>query len=163
MKKSFLILIILFGILSCNAQNQREKEEKTRIDINVEFDKNVSECPSGTDLVTDFNKKNEFWDICNLDNGNRIIKIQSHKTDTFYQEIYFEKNGDLICAKETEKYMPKNQFTKMIWNCEFYAKKGELISLMSLGHGKTEDDKWNPEIIFEMYKKRIAELNQIKK
>jgi hypothetical protein len=32
---------------------------------------------------------------------------------------------------------------------------------MSLGHGKTEDDQWNPEIIFDMHNKRITELNRI--
>ena len=51
----------------------------------------------------------------------------------------------------------------MDWNCEFYIKNGKLIGLISLGHGKTEDDEWNPEIIFQMYKKRIAELSEIKK
>ena len=59
--------------------------------------------------------------------------------------------------------MPKNEFTQMIWNCEFYMKKGKLISLMSLRHGKTEDDKWNPDIIFEMYKNRISEMKRMKK
>lgn len=34
---------------------------------------------------------------------------------------------------------------------------------MSMGHGKTENDEWNPEIIFEMYKKRKTELDKIKR
>ncbi len=163
MIKALLILIMTFGILSCNAQNQRDKEEKTRAEINAGFDENVLKCNTGIDSVTDFNGKIEFWNICNLKNDNRIITIESHKGDTYYQEIYFEKNGDLIYAKETENYMPKNHFTQMAWNCEFYANKGEIITYMSLGHGKTEDDKWNPEIIFEMFKNRLIELKRIKK
>ena len=57
--------------------------------------------------------------------------------------------------------MPINNFVLQTWTCQFYAKKGELISLMSLGHGKTEDDEWNADIIFEMHEKRITELNKI--
>lgn len=163
MKNVLLTLILTFGILICNAQNQREKEEKIRSEINTEFEENKGECYAGVDVVSDFNGKTEFWNICKLKNGNRIITIDSYKKDTYYQEIYFEKNGELIYAKETENYMPKNHFTQMSWNCEFYAKKGELIALMSLGHGKTEDDKWNPDVIFEMYKNRLTELKRIKK
>ncbi len=163
MKNVLFILIMTFGILSCNAQNQREKEEKIRTEINAEFDKSVSECNAGIDSVTDFNGKNEFWNICDLKNNKRIITIESYKGNTYYQEIYFVKKGDLVYAKETENYMPKNHFTQMAWNCEFYVEKRELIALMSLGHGKTEDDNWNPEIIFEMYKNRITQLKKIKK
>ena len=163
MKNALLTLILAFGILGCNAQSQREKEEKIRSEINTEFDKNMAECYAGVDAVSDFNEKTEFWNVCELKNGNRIITIDSHKKDTYYQEIYFEKNGELIYAKETENYIPKNHFTQMAWNCEFYAKNGKLIALMSLGHGKTEDEEWNPDVVFEMYKKRLTELKQIKK
>jgi len=111
--------------------------------------------------ISDFNDKTEFWNICNLKNGNRIIKIESHEKETYYQEIYFEKNGELVYAKETENYIPKNHFTQMSWNCEFYAENGELVALISLGHGKTEDEEWNPDVIFEMYKNRLTELKKI--
>lgn len=163
MKNILLTLITLFGILSCNAQTQSDKAEKIRMEINAEFDKNVLECNTQIDALTDFNGKAEFWRICDLKNGYRIISIESHKGSVYYQEIYFEKNGDLIFAKETENYMPKNHFIQMAWNCEFYAENGKLISLISLGHGKTEDEEWNPEIIFTMYKNRLKELEKIKK
>lgn len=154
---------MMLGIMNCNAQSQRAEEEKMRSEINEIFYQNISECNAEIDAVSDFNGKSEFWNICDLKNGNRIIKIESHNADTFYQEIYFENNGNLIYAKETENYMPKNHFTQMAWNCEFYIQNGELITLVSLGHGKTEDDEWNPDVIFDMYKNRIAELNKIKK
>ena len=38
MKNALLTLILTFGILSCNAQSQREKEEKIRAEINTEFE-----------------------------------------------------------------------------------------------------------------------------
>ncbi len=163
MKIALLTLTLTLGIFNCNAQNQREMEEKIRSNINAEFKQNSSNCSYGIDAVSDFNDKVEFWNICNLKNGNRIITIESHEKERYYQEIYFEKNGELVYAKETENYMPKNHFTQMSWNCEFYTENGELIALMSLGHGKTEDEKWNPDVIFEMYKNRLTELKRIKK
>ena len=91
MKNALLTLILTFGILSCNAQSQREKEEKIRAEINTEFEQISSNCSGAIDAVSDFNDKTEFWNICNLKNGNRIITIESHEKETYYQEIYFEK------------------------------------------------------------------------
>jgi len=147
---------------ACAAQSKATKEAKIREDIRSLFDTNVANCAAETTAVTNFNGKTEFWSICPLQNGNRIITIHSHQGDTYNQEIYFEQSGDLMYAKETENYMPKNQFTQLPWNCEFFAKNGELLTIISLGHGKTEDDEWDPDSIFKMYKTRLAELAQIK-
>lgn len=163
MNKLFLTLMLTFAILACNAQGQREKEEKLRSEINTEFEQNLSNCYGDIDAVSDFNGKTEFWTICKLKNGNRIIAIKSHEKETYFQEIYFEKNGALIYAKETENFIPKNHFSQLSWSCQFYFKNGALISIMSLGHGKTEDEAWNPEVIFDMYKNRLTELERIKK
>ena len=57
--------------------------------------------------------------------------------------------------------MPINHYLLQPWVCEFFAEDGKLVSLMSLGHGKTEDDHWDPDIIFEMFNKRLEELHQI--
>ncbi|WP_130736514.1 hypothetical protein [Flavobacterium sp. J27] len=163
MKKTLLTFIITFVFLSWNAQSQSEKEEKIRSKINSEFQENASNCNREINAITDVNGKTEFWSICNLEKGNRIITIESHEKETYFQEIYFEKNGKLIYAKETENYIPRNHFTQISWNCEFYTENGKLITLISLGHGKTENEEWNPEIIFDMYKNRLSELQQIKK
>ncbi|CAL2088269.1 hypothetical protein [Tenacibaculum sp. 190524A05c] len=163
MKKIFLTVLIILGTLNCSSQSKKTNEEKFRLAINEEFDSNFRNCSSGIDAVSNYKGKKEFWNICELENDNRIITIESHEDDTYFQEIYFEKNGNLIYAKETENYIPKNHFTQKIWNCEFYIKNLELVSLISLGHGKTEDDKWDPDVIFEMYKNRLTELKQIKK
>lgn len=190
MKKLFLTLILLSILIGCNSNktnsNEKEnslehnekiadsktkhaeltelqKEEKIRTEINKLFLEESSNYPQRTDAVTDFNGKTEFWRICKTDSGNRIIRIESHEKNELYEEVYFEKNGDLIYAEESIKYMPINHYVVQPWICQFYAEQGKLISLMSLGHGKTEDEEWNPEVIFDMYKKRITELNKIAK
>lgn len=160
--KNIFRIIILFGIWNCNSQSQIKNEEEIRLKLNTEFNKNTAKCSYEISAVTDFNEKVEFWRICNLENKNRIIKIESYKQTEYFQEIYFERNGDLVYAKETENYIPKNHFTQIVWNCQFYTQNGKLITLISHGHGKTEDDEWNHEIIFKMYKKRLLELKRIK-
>tara|TARA_R110000868_G_scaffold409932_2_gene696610 strand:+ start:710 stop:1201 length:492 start_codon:yes stop_codon:yes gene_type:complete len=163
MKNHILSLILITSIFSGCSKSQKESEEKFRAEINNLFHKNLSDCNTDVSAITDFNGKPEFWKICELNNESQIIQIESHKDSIFYQEIYFSKNGDLIYAKETENYMPNNSFNQMAWNCEFYARNGELISLISLGHGKTEDEEWDSDIIFEMYNKRIEEIKRIEK
>lgn len=187
MKKILLTFIILISLTTCekkksnstekslaeseketselNTQKieltQLEKEEKLRAEINTQYLAELSKCSQNINAVSDFNGKKEFWQICNTINGKRIIQIDSHKENALYEEVYYEQNGELIYAEESIKYIPINHYVLQTWTCQFYTEKGKLISLMSLGHGKTEDDEWNPEIIFEMHKKRIAELNKI--
>ncbi|MBA6157362.1 hypothetical protein H3Z83_12665 [Tenacibaculum sp. S7007] len=141
--------------------NELEKEEILREEINTQYLAELSKCFQNINAVTDFNGKKEFWRICKTDSGKRIIQIDSHEETALYEEVYFEQNGELIYAEESIKYIPINHFVLQLWTCQFYAEKGKLVSLISLGHGKTEDDEWNPEIIFEMYKNRIAELKKI--
>ena len=68
----------------------------------------------------------------------------------------------MIYAKEIGNYLPLNDFTQKFWNCEFYIKNRQIISIMSLGHGDTEDDGWDPESIIEMYDTRLIQLKEIK-
>ena len=184
MKKILLTLIILISLTGCESKKSNsteknvlefetitsdseteltelEKEEKLRAEINNQYLAELSKCSQNVDAVTDFNGKTEFWQICETENGKRIIQIDSHAETVLYEEVYFEQNGELIYAEESIKYMPINHYTLQPWTCQFYTENGKLVSLMSLGHGKTEDDEWNPEIIFEMHKSRIAELNKI--
>ena len=187
MKNILLTLIILLSLTACDSKKSNsmkknvtgtekqvsdldtqkteltelEKEEKLRKKINTQYLAELSKCSQNINAVTDFNGKTEFWRICETENGKRIIQIDSHEGTVLYEEVYFELNGELIYAEESIKYMPINHYVLQPWTCQFYAEKGKLVSLMSLGHGKTEDDEWNPEIIFEMHKNRIAELNNI--
>lgn len=136
-------------------------ELEIRERINAEFEEELSKCPQQINAVTNFNGKKEFWQICETDKNKRIIQIESHDEVTLYKEVYYEQNGELIYALESQRYIPINHSTLQVWACEFYAKKGKLLTFISLGHGKTETDDWEPESIFEMHKKRIAELNKI--
>jgi len=163
MKNTILIIILVLTVNFSFAQDNGE--DSFREEVNLELMKNymTSELFWSEKGISEFNGKTEIWSVCNLKNGNRFIRIESYKNETFYQELYFEKNGELRYAKETENYNPKNGFAEMKWNCEFFFENGKLMTNISLGHGKTEDENWNPESIIGMYKNRISELNKMKK
>ncbi len=163
MKSTFLTLLLILSMGITHAQTHREKEEKIRSEVKELFENKQANCYDQVDAITDTHGKTEFWNICTLENGYRILKIESYKEDTYYQEIYFEKNHALVYAKETENYIPKNHFLQIPWNCEFYTKDEKLLTYISHGHGKTETDTWNPDVIFDMYRQRISELERIKK
>lgn len=161
MLRTMLILTVLLLVTS-HTSAQSQSEEEIRADTDAEFYENMAECSLGVKAVTDFNNKKEFWRLCDLDNGNRIISIESHNDSSYFQEVYFEKNRSLVYAIETQNYIPKNHFIQKIWNVEFYIANKKLVALMSLGHGKTETEDWDPNIIFDMYKVRLNELSKIK-
>ncbi len=157
-----IMLLICISIVGFAMAQSSKGERELRTEINILFQANQKECSiQQKNAVTNADAKTEFWKVCNLENGNRIIQIESHSGQTFYQEIYFEKEGQLCYAKETENFMPLNSFTQVAWNCEFYFEKGELATYISLGHGKTENDEWNPESIIVMYQERLKEFAAI--
>ncbi|WP_299439952.1 hypothetical protein [uncultured Aquimarina sp.] len=157
-----ITFFILCAINNGFSQNPKHVEQKIRDSINNEFVKNYGNCSFiSKNGVTNFNGKTEFWKICELQNENRIIQIESHSESTYFQEIYFEKKGKLLYAKETQNYTPINSFEQIRWNCEFYVQNNKVITIMSHGHGKTEDEEWNENMIIEMYTKRIAEIEKI--
>lgn len=190
MEKNLLFLIIFFSLISCDKvknkhytdqkkvashelanditlkqqdSSKQKTQEQIRSSTHTRYAEELKNCSHDINAITDFNGKTEFWTICNTDNSNRIIRINSHEDDNLYEEIYFEQNGALIYAVESIQYTPTNHYMLQPWVCEYFVENGKLISLMSLGHGKTEDDRWDPDIIFEMFRKRLEELSKIAK
>jgi hypothetical protein len=90
-----------------------------------------------------------------------FISIEYKIDSTAYTEEYYLQNGSLIYALEKEIwYNPSlgaNEYT--MWSGNFYFLKGKLIDHVTLGHGKSELDDWDPEKeILQLLKKRKAEL-----
>lgn len=158
------LFFILISKLSL-AQDVDFKEDFFREEVNLELMKNYVACELfwSQKGISEFNGKIEIWSVCKLKNGNRIIRIESYKNQIFFQELYFVKNEKLRYAKETENYTPKNGFAEKKWNCEYFFEKGELITNISLGHGKTEGENWNPKSILTIYENRLTELNKMNK
>ncbi|WP_299314040.1 hypothetical protein [uncultured Aquimarina sp.] len=162
--KRLTLLFVLSSISYSFSQNHEQIENKIRDSIQTEFIKNYSDCSFySKNGITNFNGKTEFWKICGLKNGNRIIQVESHFEATYFQEIYFEKKGKLLYARETQNYTPINSFEQIRWNCDFYIQHNKVITIMSVGHGKTEDEEWDENTIIEMYSKRLVEIEKIQR
>lgn len=174
MRKILLSLIILMG-LSCepkistskknttNSTSTIETKEEAKKKINLEYTTALAKCSQNVVAVSTYNAKTEFWKICSDDKNLRILQIESYEKDILYKEVYFEQNGELVYAEEWMEQMPANHYILNRWMCKFYMKTGKLSSIASMGHGKTENEDWNPEIILEMYTNRLAELDKLAK
>ncbi len=84
-----------------------------------------------------------------IESKKGYIKIRrqfSHKSDTI-QQMFYLKNGGLIYANETiTSYFTENGKTdSIIWKGDFYFENAKLIDHVTLGHGKSEIETWNPE------------------
>ncbi len=76
----------------------------------------------------------------------KIFRQYSHKNDTT-QEAYYFKKGQLIYATETiiSYYSHQANIDSSIWKGDFYFANGKLIDHVTLGHGRSETEEWNPE------------------
>lgn len=73
------------------------------------------------------------------------VKIErqfSHKNDTINQ-IFYLKDGQMIYATET--IISHYGKDSIVWNGGFYFSKGKLIDFITLGHGKSETENWDPQ------------------
>jgi hypothetical protein len=79
---------------------------------------------------------------------NNIVKIERRfklHNDSTLQTFYF-KNTQLIYATEliTSYYGEKTKPDSMVWGGNYYFLKTKLLDFITLGHGKSETDDWNP-------------------
>src|SRR5690606_22218915 len=114
------------------------------------------------DAVTDCNGHPEFWAVGQPDAHTQSFRITWYHEDQLYTEIYLLKDGRLVYALEEVKRMRLNHYTQSVWRCEYFIKDDRVIDYTSLGHGKTEDDSWEPESILIQFNARKAELEKIR-
>ncbi len=160
MKQRALISVCCYGALALElvfAQEKVTRQSHFRDKVEKELRVNLAKCIYTDVAVSEFGDKKEFWSVCSLKNGNRIIKIQSHKKTTYFKEIYFEKKGKLRYAQEKEDYMPVDSFSQVHWGVEYFFKDGKMVDFFSIGHGKTEDPNWDIDIS-NTYKKRLKQI-----
>ena len=84
-----------------------------------------------------------------VETSRGLIKISrqfSSKNDSVEQQFYL-KNGKLIYAHEiiTSYFTVNNQKDSIGWSGRFYFSQNKLIDYITLGHGKSEMETWNPE------------------
>ena len=149
----FILSVSFIGFNGLYAQDKSSYRDIVRHMYQKEYTRGYQ--PQST--VFTVNGKKELWKVYTLENSKQIMEIESTIKNEYNKEIYYSKNGELLYAKEINRYLDKNGEILSNWECEFFLKNGEVYSEISLGHGKTEMDDWDPSIIFKMYEKRKVE------
>jgi len=155
----FLIPILCFS--------QQKRPDSSYINEIVRKIDNLSNTGTKTFINTKVikNKKvKETWQ--HFDNKQLARIIINYTIDsTDYTEKYYLKDGLLIYADENEvsRYPSLGSDGYSLWGGGFYFSKGKLIAHVTLGHGKSETDDWDPENeILQRLEKRKKELASLK-
>lgn len=149
-------IIIFLLTFSCYSQNE-ESEAKLRSKIDSTFlteDSNSGNLRIGVSMQ---NGIREDWTIRSND-SSFTYQINYYCDSTVHMELYFEYKGELMYANLSEDYVPINSFDQKHWSCSFYIQKDSLVTMMSLGHGPTENPNWDPNSILTSYNKRKDEF-----
>lgn len=160
------ILLIPFLIPILGFSQQKKPDSSSINEIVRKIDK-LGETSNRSFINTKVikNKKvEETWQHFDNKQLTRII-INYTIDSTDYAEEYYFKDGFLIYAdeKEISRYpsLGLNQYS--VWGGGFYFSNGKLIDHVTLGHGKSESDDWDPEKeILQRLEKRKKELASLK-
>ena len=146
--RSILTLIISIAWISTFAQEAVSSKRKS-IDADVQKIRN-DKTPRPVTFSIQADKKVlhsiSYNYISGADGYVRIKRQFSLNNDSIRQTFYLKK-GQLIFANEQIiTYHTGNNKTDSIgWSGDFYFSNGKLIYFETLGHGKSEDESWNPE------------------
>ena len=161
-------LIFLFLIASLSCIGQEKKEDSASINKLVAKIDKLSKANSKTfskDKLIDHKKVKEQWRVFDNKEYSRIIiqyTTDSAGQSVAYTEKYYLKNGSLIYAYESEVFFLTGETINegTTWAGDFYFSKGKLTDHVTLGHGRSELDDWDPEKeILQNWKERKRELS----
>jgi len=158
-----LIMLSIFSIGTFANGFAQQSLAEAKAPIQIVRDLYFKTSDHTIDAVTDCNGHPEFWAVGQPDAHTQSFRITRYHEEQLYTEIYLLKDRRLVYALEEVKRMPPNHYTQSVWRCEYFIKDGKIIDYTSLGHGKTEDDAWEPESILIQFGNRKAELEKVRK
>ena len=144
-----LLLVLAFIILSKISFGQDLENQKTTIDAEVQQIAKQTQLKTKLFSIQALKKVLHYIHYQYIENSKGYVKIHrqfSHNNDSI-QQTFFLKNGTLIYAREkiTTYYIEKDKRDSISWIGDFYFAKGKLIDYITIGHGKSEIDTWDPE------------------
>lgn len=166
-----LLIAIAVVLFSNVALGQDIEKQKAAIDAEVERISRPSKPAAVSFSIQAMKKRLHYIRYNYVEDKSGYVKISrqfSNKNDTILQTFYF-KAGKLIHATETitSYFTDKGKTDSIGWSGGFYFANGKLIDYITLGHGKSEIDSWNPEqemlTAFDESKKDIARYKRMKK
>jgi hypothetical protein len=165
MRQSLFIAVFFIPLLSICQEKNTDSASINKIVRNIDRLSEGNSRPYMKNKILNQKKIKERWVYFDNKRLSRII-IDYIIDSTAYTEKYYFKNKSLIYAYESEIFFSPpagvDQGTK--WAGDFYFSNGKLIDHVTLGHGRSELDDWDPEKeILQRLKKRKAELSLLLK
>lgn len=144
-----LLLAISAILFSKVLYGQDIDKQKAAIDAEVERISKQSKLKTERFSIQALKKVLHYIDYQYVENTKGYVNISrqfSHQNDSV-QQTFCLKDGKLIHATEviTSYFNDKDKRDSIAWSGSFYFAKGRLIDHITLGHGKSELDTWNPE------------------
>jgi hypothetical protein len=144
-----LLLVIVFTFVLHNAIGQNLKKQKAAIDAEVERISNQSEIKAVNFSIQALQKDlpNISYQYIESSKGYQKISRRFFYQNNRIRQDFYVKDRCLLYASEIiTYYFTQNGKTDSIgWSGGFYFTKERLIDHITLGHGKSEMDSWNPE------------------
>jgi hypothetical protein len=162
MKRILLLIVIMIPLHGiCQAKSRNTSSIDSTVAYIKKISKGTGESFTIEKTITG-KKTKETWNYYNA-KGLGFISIEYKIDSTAYAERYFLENGSLIYAYESEILYFPSLNDQSAWAGDFYFSKNKLIHHVTLGHGKSEMDDWDPEKeILQRLKERKEELSLLK-
>jgi hypothetical protein len=150
----------LFGLLHLfllsNVLIAQTDKYKSIDDVNDEIDLLQSKCVTNSPILsTEVDGRTEEWRRCSYGNNMELFIITSSDERTDYFELFLTIDKALVYAKESIISYSQRPDNGTPWTCKYLLADKNVVDYISLGHGETEDENWQPESIFEQWNARL--------
>ena len=147
----FMKLITTLIVLIVCTQTSAQETISTKRDVDAEVQRidQDSRLKSVTFSIQAMKKVLHYIEYNYLADENGYSKITrqfSRSNDTTRQTFYLKKGELIFVTEQIVSYCTeRNKTDSIAWSGDFYFSKGKLIDHVTLGHGKSELDTWDPE------------------
>jgi hypothetical protein len=141
-----LTVVIIAFLISNSSFAQTLETQKSSIDSEVHHISKQSDLTKMSFSIQVLKKIIHYQYLARHNEYLKITRQFSVKGDTIQQTFYLQKGGLIYSTEKITSYFTEAGKTdSMIWKGDYYFANGKLIDYVTLGHGKSEIDTWNPE------------------
>ncbi len=148
----FLPFFLIFSLFSCSERSTKSSKPETVVTTKYDV---------GDTLVYD-SLGNDLWIIIKLGEDSNLVSIQwIEDSITLYNEKFSVHNDCLFHAYEGLIYHFEDSLYRIEWNCDYTIEGGKIVHHISMGHGETETDDWEPNSIFDQWEARKSDYKRL--
>ncbi|MEQ8416633.1 MAG: hypothetical protein RIB71_19280 [Imperialibacter sp.] len=154
-----LHLFLLSNVLLAQTDNYKSLDGADKV-----IDPLRSNCLTNSPILsTQLDGRTEEWRRCSYSNNRELFIITSSDERTDYFELFLTIDNALVYAEESIISYSQRPDNGTPWTCQYLLADRNVVDYISLGHGETEDENWQPESIFEQWNARLATYGTLQK